>query len=137
IDLEKTYTNFLDMADRIKEVQDEDLKILMGGKLQEQQTGEEGVSVKLAQIMTGNPLRPTATVVLNFHGEEKEATATGNGPVNATFNAIHKIIGDDIILKDFGIRAIHGGSDDISKVSLRVEYKGKTHSGYGYHTDII
>lgn len=137
IDLEETYTNFLDMADRIREVQDEDLQILMGGELQEQQIGEEGVRVKLAQIMTGNPLRPTATVVLNIHGEEKEATATGNGPVNATFNAIHKIIGDDIQLKDFGIRAIHGGSDDISKVSLRVEHKGKTYSGYGYNTDII
>lgn len=137
IDLEETYHNFLNMADRIKEVQDEDLKILMSGKHQEEQISDQGVSVKLAQIMCGNPLRPTATVVLNIDGEEKEATATGNGPVNATITAIHKIIDDDISLSEFNINAINGGSDDICKVSIRVENKGKSYSGFGYDTDIV
>lgn len=137
IDLEKTYTNFLDMADRIKEVNDEDLKILMGGKLQDQQTGTGGVKIKLVQTMSGNPLRPTATVCLVINGEEKEATSTGNGPVNAAIKAIKKIVGSDVILKSFNINAIHGGSDDLSKVNLRVEHEGKTYSGFGYHTDIV
>lgn len=137
IDLEEIYTNFLNMADRIKEVNDEDLKILMGGKHQEQHTGKEGVKIKLVQTMSGNPLRPTATICLEIKGEEKEATATGNGPVNAAIKAIKKIIGSEVSLKTFNINAIHGGSDDISKVNIRVEYEGKTYSGFGYDTDIV
>ncbi len=137
IDLEEVYRNFLNMADRIKEVNDEDLKILMGGKLQEEHTGEKGVKVKLVQTMSGNPLRPTATIVLEINGEEKEATATGNGPVNAAVQAIDKILGGGIELKTFNINAIHGGSDDLSKVNIRVGYEGKTYSGFGYHTDIV
>lgn len=137
IDFEETYANFLDMADRIREVNDEDLQMLMGGEYQEQQTSSGGVSVKLAQILCGNPLRPTATVCLDINDKEKEATATGNGPVNATIKAIHEIIDDDIKLKEFTINAINGGSDDMSKVNLRVENQGKTYSGYGYNTDII
>lgn len=137
IDLEETYSNFLEMADRIKEINDEDLRILMGGKLQEQHTGDEGVKIKLVQTMSGNPLRPTATIVLEINGEEKEATATGNGPVNAAIKAIDKILGGGIELKTFNINAIHGGSDDMSKVNIRVSYEDKTYSGFGYHTDIV
>lgn len=137
INLEETYTNFLEMADRLKEINDEDLQMLMSGKFQEEQVGEKGVSVKLAQIVAGTPLRPTATVCLKIKGEEKEATATGNGPVNATIKAIHKIVDNDIKLKDFTISAFSGGSDDVSKVTLRVEHNGRTYSGFGYNTDII
>lgn len=137
IDLEKIYLNFLEMADRIKEVNDEDLHILMGGDYQKELTGDKGVRINLVQIMCGNPLKPMAIVNLTINGEEKEATATGNGPVNAAIKAIDKIIGDEIKLKSFNINAIHGGSDDVSKVSLRVEHNEKSYNGFGYHTDIV
>lgn len=137
IDLEKTYSNFLEMADRIKEVNDHDLLMLMGGKQQKDQTGKEGVSVKLVQVVCGNPLRPMATVRLQIRGEEKEASASGNGPVNATISAIHKIVDDTIKLEEFNIQAVNGGSDDISKVSMRVVHEGKSYYGFGYSTDIV
>lgn len=137
IDMEETYTHFLEMADRIKEVNDHDLLMLMGGDQQQQQTGEEGVSVKLVQVVCGNPLRPMATVRLLIKGEEKEASASGNGPVDATINAIHKMVEDAVKIEEFNIQAMNGGSDDISKVNMRVVNDGKSFYGFGYSTDIV
>ena len=72
-----------------------------------------------------------------YNGEEKEANATGNGPVNATVNAITSIIGKVIELKEFTIQAMHGGSDDVSKVNMQVVFEEKSYQGYGYSTDIV
>ncbi|MNY48885.1 2-isopropylmalate synthase [compost metagenome] len=63
--------------------------------------------------------------------------ATGNGPVNATIKAIQTIVGKDILLKEFTIQAMHGGSDDVSKVNMKVSYEGKSYVGYGFSTDIV
>ncbi len=137
INLEDTYTHFLEMADRIKEVNDHDLLMLMGGDKQQEQTATEGVRVKLVQVVCGNPLRPMATVRLIMKGEEKEASASGNGPVNATINAIHKIVEDTVKIEEFNIQAMNGGSDDVSKVNMRVVHDGKSYYGFGYSTDIV
>jgi 2-isopropylmalate synthase len=57
--------------------------------------------------------------------------------VNATIKAIESVIGKDIQLKEFSIQAIHGGSDDVSKVNMRVSYEDKSYLGYGFSTDIV
>jgi 2-isopropylmalate synthase len=137
LNLDQVYSNFLEMADRIKEVSDHDLEILMGGDQQNGQVNEKGIQVKLVQVVCGDPLRPMATVRLRLGGEEKEASASGNGPVDATVKAIHKIVNDEIVLEEFNIQAIHGGSDDVSKVNIRVAYNGKSSYGFGYSTDIV
>jgi 2-isopropylmalate synthase len=137
LNLDEVYTNFLEMADRIKEVNDHDLQMLMGGDNQNGQVSDKGIVIKLVQVVCGDPLRPMATVRLQVNGEEKEASASGNGPVNATIKAIHKIIGDGIRLEEFNIQAMHGGSDDVSKVNMRVLYKGRSCYGFGYSTDIV
>lgn len=137
INLDEVYTSFLEMADRIKEVADQDLQMLMGGDRTDKQINEKGIRVKLLQVVCGDPLRPMATVRLEVNGEEKEASASGNGPVNATIEAIHKIITEAIQIEEFNIQAIYGGSDDVSKVNMRVVYEGKSSYGYGYSTDIV
>jgi 2-isopropylmalate synthase len=78
-----------------------------------------------------------ATVRLQVNGKEKEASASGNGPVNATLKAIHKIIKEKLQLEEFNIQAMHGGSDDVSKVNMRVVHDGKSFYGFGYSTDIV
>lgn len=137
INLDEVYTSFLEMADRIKEVADQDLQMLMGGDRTDKQINEKGIRVKLLQVVCGDPLRPMATVRLEVNGEEKEASASGNGPVNATIEAIHKIITEAIQIEEFNIQAIYGGSDDVSKVNMRVVHEGKSSYGYGYSTDIV
>lgn len=135
INLDQVYENFLTMADEKKHISDDDLLLLMSdGK---DDAFKNGYKLKLLQVLCGDPLSPTATVKLEFEGQEHEALARGNGPVNATIKAIESIIGKAVDLKEFNIQAMHGGSDDVSKVNMRVVYNGKSYLGYGFNTDIV
>ncbi|SHK76630.1 2-isopropylmalate synthase [Chitinophaga jiangningensis] len=137
INLDEVYERFLVMADSKKDVSDADLMQLMGDGDNKVYDDDKGIKVTLLQVVCGDPLRPMATVKLLVNGEEKEASAAGNGPVNATINAIHEIIKDDIDLDEFSIQAMHGGSEDVSKVNMRVKYNGQSYYGFGYSTDIV
>lgn len=136
INLDEVYQRFLIMADQKKEISDADLQQLMGDG-DEKNYDDRAIKVTLLQVVCGDPLRPMATVKLKINGTEKEASAAGNGPVNATINAIHEIIKDDIDLDEFSIQAMHGGSEDVSKVNMRVKYNGQSYYGFGYSTDIV
>ncbi|MBO9155349.1 2-isopropylmalate synthase [Chitinophaga sp. GCM10012297] len=136
INLDEVYARFLEMADTKKEIADHDLLVLMGDG-DANHYDDKGIKVTLLQVVCGDPLRPMATVKLRINGEEKEASAAGNGPVNATINAIHAIIQDDITLDEFSIQAMRGGSEDVSKVNMRVQHSGKSYYGFGYSTDIV
>lgn len=136
INLDDVYTRFLEMADSKKEITDHDLLTLMGDGAANNYD-DKGIKVTLLQVVCGDPLRPMATVKLMINGEEKEASAAGNGPVNATINAIHNIIQDDITIDEFSIQAMRGGSEDVSKVNMRVRHEGKSYYGFGYSTDIV
>jgi 2-isopropylmalate synthase len=136
LNMDEVYTRFLELADRIREVNDDDLQMLMSGD-RSVQTHAKGIVVKLVQVVCGDPLRPMATIRLQMHGEEIEASASGNGPVNAAIEAIQKIVGDKVKLEEFNIQAMNGGSDDVSKVNMRVQHEGRSCYGYGYSTDIV
>ena len=136
INVDEVYQRFLVMADQKKEISDADLQQLMGDG-DEKNYDDRAIKVTLLQVVCGDPLRPMATVKLKINGDEKEASAAGNGPVNATINAIHEIIKDDIDLDEFSIQAMHGGSEDVSKVNMRVKYNGQSYYGFGYSTDIV
>ncbi|UYQ91529.1 2-isopropylmalate synthase [Chitinophaga horti] len=136
INLDEVYQRFLEMADKQKEISDHDLQMLMGDG-QDKNYDEKAIKVTLLQVVCGDPLRPMATVKLKINGEEREASAAGNGPVNATINAIHEIIKDDILLDEFSIQSMHGGSEDVSKVNMHVKHAGKSYYGFGTSTDIV
>lgn len=135
IDLDQTYQRFLVMADEKKEIKDDDLLLLMG---EEAETNfKNGVTINSLQVTCGDLQAPEADVVLHYKGTEHKATATGNGPVSATIHAIEKILGHKIEIKEFNIHSIHGGSDDISKVDMRVIHEDQSYMGYGFSTDIV
>lgn len=136
INLDEVYQRFLEMADNKKEISDADLLQLMGDG-DNKNYDDRAIKVTLLQVVCGDPLRPMATVKLRINGEDREASAAGNGPVNATINAIHAIIKDEIELDEFSIQAMHGGSEDVSKVNMRVKHKGQAFYGFGYSTDIV
>ena len=136
INLDEVYQRFLVMADQKKEINDADLLQLMGDG-DEKNYADQAIKVTLLQVVCGDPLRPMATVKLKVNGEEREASSAGNGPVNATINAIHQIIKDDIDIDEFSIQAMHGGSEDVSKVNMRVKHNGQSYYGFGYSTDIV
>jgi len=135
IDLDQVYQRFLELADTKKELKDDDLLQLMGAKTEE--NFKNGLAINALQVTTGDQETPEATIRLSFNGVERQATASGNGPVSATIKAIEEIIGKHIEIKEFNIHSIHGGSDDVSKVDMRVVYDDKSYMGYGFSTDIV
>ncbi|CAL1516960.1 2-isopropylmalate synthase [Chitinophaga sp. MM2321] len=136
INLDEVYQRFLEMADNKKEIADSDLQQLMGDG-DTTNYDDKAIKVVLLQVVCGDPLRPMATVRLRINGEEREASAAGNGPVDATIKAIHAIIKDEIELDEYSIQAMHGGSEDVSKVNMRVKHNGQAFYGFGYSTDIV
>lgn len=135
INIDDVYERFLVLADEKKDISDDDLLFLMSNG--EAESYKNGYKLNLLQVVCGDQEKPTANIKLQYDGVEKEAKAEGNGPVDATINAIVSIIDKDITLKEFTIQAMHGGSDDVSKVNMKVDYNGKSFVGFGFSTDIV
>jgi 2-isopropylmalate synthase len=134
-EFEKMYEKFLELADKKKNVYEEDLIALFLGESNEEL---EFFTLKSVQIMSGDKAIPTATVVLRKGKKEYVESATGNGPVDAVFKAIDRIVAlKNIRLEDFSITAVTSGKDAIGEVSLSVHTDGSSYSGHGTDTDII
>ena len=78
-----------------------------------------------------------ATVRLIIDGEPCIATAAGNGPIDASINAVRQLITQKVTLEEFLIQAFTRGTDDVGKVHIQVENKGKVYYGFSANTDII
>jgi len=133
-EMEDIYNRFLDLADRKKDIKDEDLEILVG---KDEAKKERKVKLSKLQVLCGKSTLPTATVTLNFNGEEFTETAPGNGPVDASFAAIKKLIHHRFRLEEYLVQAITKGSDDLGKVHVQIENKGNYYYGFSGNTDVI
>ncbi len=131
--VEKLYQKFLALADRKKEVNDDDILTLAGAD----SADNHAVKLDFLQVTTGMGVKSVASIGLDISGQKFEAAATGNGPVDAAIKALKKIIMKQMTLKEFTIQAISKGSDDVGKVHMQVEYNGSVYYGFGANTDIV
>lgn len=131
--LDDIYERFLKLADRKKEVTDDDILVLAGAE----RSNAHNIRLDYLQVTSGQGVKPVAAVTLNIAGELFNAAATGNGPVDAAINAVKQIIRRKMTLKEFTIQAINRGSDDVGKVHMQVEHDGALYFGFGANTDII
>lgn len=131
--LDKTYEAFLRLADQKKEITDDDILMLAGAD----RTAAHAIKLDYLQVTTGMGVRSVAAIGLNISGERFEASASGNGPVDAAIKALKCIIRRKMTLKEFTIQAISKGSDDVGKVHMQVEYDGHVYFGFGANTDIV
>jgi 2-isopropylmalate synthase len=132
-ELDEIYHRFLLLADKKKEINDDDIRILTGEVFQ----GEKPMKLELLQVTCGKSMMPTATVGVKINGEVHTSTATGNGPIDASFTAVRQLISKTVILDEFLIQAITRGSDDLGKVHVQVEHEGKIYYGFSANVDII
>ena len=100
---------------------------------------EDARRIKLdyLQVVCGKDSIPMATVRLIIDGERCMATAAGNGPIDASINAVRQLITQKVTLEEFLIQAFTRGTDDVGKVHIQVENKGKVYYGFSADTDII
>ncbi|EJX05653.1 Bacterial 2-isopropylmalate synthase [gut metagenome] len=131
--LDKVYEDFLKLADKKKDLTDDDILVLAGAD----RTLNHRIKLEYLQVTSGVGVRSVASLGLNIAGEKFESCASGNGPVDAAIKALKKIIDRHMTLKEFTIQAISKGSDDMGKVHMQVEYDSQIYYGFGANTDII
>lgn len=131
--LDEAYENFLKLADKKKDINDDDVLMLVG----KDRTATHRIKLEYLQVTSGVGVQSVASVCLDIAGEKFEAAASGNGPVDAAIKAVKKIIVRQMTIQEFLIQAISKGSDDMGKVHMQVEYEGNSYYGFSANTDII
>jgi 2-isopropylmalate synthase len=131
--LDKAYEAFLRLADKKKEINDDDVLMLAG----KHHTAKHRIKLDFLQVTSGVGIKSVASIGLDISGEKFEACASGNGPVDAAISAIKLIIRRTMVVKEFLIQAINKGSNDVGKVHMTVEYDGNHYYGFSANTDIV
>ena len=136
-DLTEIFEAFKELADRKKEVTDQDLESLMSSR---RRFLDVPLVYKLehVQVSTGDHEVPTATVkISNSDDEIFIDAATGTGPVDAVYQAINRVVEVSNKLTEYRVDAVTEGIDSLGDVTIRIESEGDTFVGRGSDTDII
>jgi 2-isopropylmalate synthase len=134
-ELELAYTKFLEIADKKKEIFDEDIISLFTD--QHRKTGISRFVLEYFHISTGSKTVPTATIKLRVNDVIIEESATGDGPVDAVFKAIEKATKMEPELSRLVISPVTEGKDALAEASVTLNLNGKRVVGKGGSTDII
>ncbi|MBI4978901.1 MAG: 2-isopropylmalate synthase [Spirochaetes bacterium] len=132
--VETMYTRFLQLADKKKEVYDDDIIAIVNDGLN---LTAADFTLDYMHVLSGNSVIPSATVRLKKDGTSYEEAASGDGPVDALFNAVDKITGIKSKLGDYEIHAVTGGKDAVGEVSLSIIHDDERFSGRGASTDVL
>jgi 2-isopropylmalate synthase len=115
---EDAFNRFKALADRKKHVYDEDLEALVDEEIATQQ---DRMKVVALTVIAGTMGPQSATLTLDIDGNHVTVQSTGNGPVDATFNAIHKLVPHQAKLALYQVHAVTEGTDAQAEVSVRLE----------------
>ncbi|MDE2166504.1 MAG: 2-isopropylmalate synthase [Alphaproteobacteria bacterium] len=132
--LNDAFRRFKEVADRKKDVYDEDIVALVDDAIQQ---GDERIKFVSLQVIAGSKGPQTAEIELQLDGVSKTAKVTGNGPVDATFNAIHVVVPHTARLLLYQVHAVTEGTDAQAEVTVRLEENGKTVVGQGADPDTL
>ena len=132
--LNEAFGRFKDLADKKKSVFDDDIVALVDDALAR---GADRIQVKALKVIAGTEGPQEAQLTLVVDGVEASATATGDGPVDAVFNAIHAIVPHEAILRLFQVHAVTEGTDAQAQVSVRLEDEGRIATGQAADTDTL
>ncbi|MCP4329332.1 MAG: 2-isopropylmalate synthase [Alphaproteobacteria bacterium] len=132
--VEDAFQRFKDLADKKKDVYDEDIVALVDDEVIRDRERIRFVSL---HVVCGSTGPQTADLQLEIDGEVKQTTATGDGPVDAIFRAIRNLSPHDARLQLYQVHAVTGGTDAQAEVTVRLEEGGKTVNGQGADTDTL
>jgi 2-isopropylmalate synthase len=133
-DLNKAFERFKNLADKKKEVFDEELQALVEDEIY---AIPEAFALDYIHISSGDHTIPTATIKLKRNGEVLQDSACGDGPVDATYNAIDRLTKMPGTLISYAINAVAGGKDAMGEVNIKVKVGDQMFTGRGVSTDVI
>jgi 2-isopropylmalate synthase len=134
---DEAFARFKELADRKKVVDARDLMAIAHAA---HDHAPSGWSLLQIQVASGTHVIPTATVSMRApDGATRVASGTGSGPIDASCRAVNAVVGDVGELEGFTVRAVTEGIAAAGEVTVRVKdfLTGKTHVGYGVHTDVV
>ena len=133
--LNDVFVRFKDLADRKKEVFDEDLLALVRADTANEQS--DHLNLKSLRVVCGTQGPQEASLELSIDGVVRSVTATGDGPVDATFNAVKELYPHAARLQLYQVNAVTEGTDAQATVSVRMEEEGKIATGQSADTDTV
>ncbi|WP_172329984.1 2-isopropylmalate synthase [Mangrovicoccus sp. HB161399] len=133
--LQDVFVRFKALADRKKEVYDDDLVALMRDTV----AGEDldRIQVKFLRVICGTEAPQSADLILTIDGKDQQVTAQGDGPVDAAFNAVKKLVPHNARLQLYQVHAVTEGTDAQATVSVRMEEDGRIVTGQSADTDTV
>ena len=133
-ELDRAFVRFKELADKKKEVFDEDLIAIVEDELP---AVPETYRLAYVHTASGSDTVPTATIRLSYGGKVIQDAACGDGPVDACYKTIDRITGLSPELLDYSLRSVTSGKDALGEVSVTLRHKGAEVIGRGTSTDII
>ncbi|MGC6511228.1 MAG: 2-isopropylmalate synthase [Parvibaculales bacterium] len=133
-EFQEAFVRFKELADKKKQVFDEDIAALVDDA---EARKDERIKVVSLQVVAGSVGPQKATLELEIDGELKKTETSGDGPVDATFNAIKELFPTKARLKLYQVHAVTQGTDAQAEVSVRLSEDGKTVTGRGVDTDTM
>jgi 2-isopropylmalate synthase len=136
-EFEEIYEQFLNVADKKKEVYDEDVAVIVQDVIFAHLDHSNLYSLESYRVRTGNGDEPEAKVRLKRDDVILEANSQGDGPIDAIFKAIDKIIGAYHRLEEFQVKAVTETKEAMGVATVRVSREGQLALGRGSSTDIL
>ena len=133
--LKDVFVRFKELADRKKEVFDDDLLALVKMEFADEQS--DRLQVKFLRVICGTEAPQSADLTMIIDGKEQQVTAQGDGPVDATFNAVKALFPHEARLQLYQVHAVTEGTDAQATVSVRMEENGKIVTGQSADTDTV
>ena len=133
-EIERAYQRFLEIADKKKEVFDEDIAAIINDEIR---IVEQIYELEYLHVVSGTGTLPTASVKIKTKGETKQSAACGDGPVDAAYEAIREATGQSPKLENYSIRAVTAGKEALGEATVKITENGRTYIGRGISTDII
>lgn len=133
-DVDKAFLQFKAVADKKKEIHDDDLHAIVSDEVHHQ---HDTYAVKSVSITCGTDVEPSASVSLTVEGREIRGEETGTGPVDALYKTISGMVGAEFRLVDYIIQAVTGGTDALGEVTVRIQNGDNVFTGRGADTDVM
>lgn len=128
------FMRFKELADKKHDIFDEDLHALANDS---QTEVDENYKLVALEVTSKTGTKPEAKLTLTVDGAEKNVTAIGSGPVDATFRAIEAVANSGTTLELYSVNAITSGTDSQGEVTVRLNQAGRIINGHGADTDIV
>lgn len=133
-EIDKAFEEFKLLADKKKTVDDRDIEAILRDDVM---TETETYQLERFIINSGNTITATATVVLTVEGATREEVSTGDGPVDAAYKAIEKMLNTGAVLTEYAVHAVTEGNDAQGEAVVKLKGAGRPVTGRGLSTDVI